>query len=266
MYRIAPIQGRPFTRAAEAPGSGQVVILSHGFWSTHLAAAPNVVGTTLVMSGVPYEIVGVLPANFQFPANAVRPIPLFVPMTLTDEDRLRGVVQSSGPGPTARLRDEVTRPQVEMAMAQMLTSADVDKKAFHKRYLRAEVIPLLENYVGAARSWMLMLLGAVGLVLLVACAKRRQPSARSQQHTRAGVDTAGGDWGEPLAHRPATDCGESPSFGPRCRGGRRRRVVGPWAVAGRDAVVDPSCVQHWSRSNGVGVHERIGNRDRGGVR
>jgi predicted permease len=52
----------------------------------------------------------------------------------------------------------------------MLAAADTHKKAFNKGYLRAEVIPLLEDYVGTARSWMLMLLGAVGLVLLIACA------------------------------------------------------------------------------------------------
>ncbi len=75
-----------------------------------------------------------------------------------------------GYGPIARLRDGVTVQHAEAALSQMLAASDPGKQAFNKGYLRAEAVPLLENYVGKARSSMLMLLGAVSLVLLIACA------------------------------------------------------------------------------------------------
>ena len=170
MLRIPPHLGRLFTREDEVPGREQIVILSHDFWKTRFAGAETVIGGTLHLNGKPYEIIGVLPERFIYPANSSRRTPLFLPFTFTDNDRQRDVIQSMGFGPTARLRDGVTVEQVEAATAQMLAAADVNKLAFNKGYLRAEVMPLLEDYVGAARSWMLTLLGAVGLVLLIACA------------------------------------------------------------------------------------------------
>lgn len=87
-------------------------------------------------------------------------------MAFADADRQRGVVQSMGYGPTARLRDGVTSEQAEAALALMLAASDADKKAFNKGWLRAEAIPLLEQYVGDARSWMLMLFGAAAGVIV----------------------------------------------------------------------------------------------------
>jgi len=170
VYRTPPLLGRLFTRDDERPGREQVAIVSHNFWMTRLAGSPMVIGTRLHLSGKPYEIVGVLPERFSYPASAARPRPLYLPLTITDNDRLRGVIQSMPNGPTARLRDGVTTEQAEAAISQMLAAGDVHKASFNKGYLRAEAIPLLEDYVGTARSWMLMLLGAVGLVLLIACA------------------------------------------------------------------------------------------------
>ena len=170
MYHTAPILGRPFTRDDERPGSAQVVILSNDFWTTRLGASGGVVGTILLLNGKALEVVGVLSASFRYPANASRSTPLFMPMTFSEQDRQRGVIQSMGYGPIARLRDGVTVQHAEAALSQMLDASDPGKKAFNRGYLRAEAVPLLENYVGKARSWMLMLLGAVSLVLLIACA------------------------------------------------------------------------------------------------
>ncbi len=82
MYHTAPILGRPFTRDDERPGSAQVVILSNDFWTTRLGASSGAVGTILLLNGKAFEVVGVLPASFRYPANASRSTPLFMPMTI----------------------------------------------------------------------------------------------------------------------------------------------------------------------------------------
>jgi hypothetical protein len=98
MLRTPPLLGRLFTRDDEAPGRDQVVILSHDFWTTRFGGSPTAVGSTLQLNGQPHEIVGVLPARFVYPATSARRTPLFLPMTFTDQDRQRGVIQSSGFG------------------------------------------------------------------------------------------------------------------------------------------------------------------------
>ena len=170
MMRVQPMFGRAFTRADEEPGRERVAILSHAFWKTRLGAAPDVIGRPLRLNGQPYEIVGVLPERFVYPAGARRPTPVFLPFTFTGEDRQRGVIQSMTFGPTLRLKDGKTREEVEAALSQLQAAADPRKLAFNKGYTRVELTPLIEEYVGTARSWMLMLLGAVALVLLIACA------------------------------------------------------------------------------------------------
>ena len=96
--------------------------------------------------------------------------PMFLPFAFTATDRQHGVVQSMGYGPQGRLRDGVTLAQAEAAMSQIQLAADANKKAFNKGYTKVLISPLLDDYIGTARPWMLMLLGAVGLVLLIACA------------------------------------------------------------------------------------------------
>ena len=75
-----------------------------------------------------------------------------------------------GSSPQGRLRDGVTLAQAGAAMSQIQMAADANKKAFNKGYTKVLISPLLDDYIGTARPWMLMLLGAVGLVLLIACA------------------------------------------------------------------------------------------------
>ena len=170
MLRTPPLLGRVFTRDDEAPDRGRIAILSYGFWTTRFGASPDIIGKHLRLDGRPYEIVGVLPEWFVYPAGARRPTPVFLPMTFTAEDRQYGVVQSMGFGPTLRLKDGKSLEEVEAALSQIQASADPRKQAFNKGYTRVELTPLIESYIGTARSWMLMLLGAVALVLLIACA------------------------------------------------------------------------------------------------
>ena len=170
MLRTPPLLGRVFTRADEDPEGGRIAILSHGFWTARFGASPDIIGKPLRLDGRAYEIVGVLPEWFVYPAGARRPTPVFLPLTFTAEDRQHGVVQSMGFGPMLRLKKGKSLEEVEAALSQIQASADPRKLGFNKGYTRVELTPLIESYVGTARSWMLMLLRAVALVLLIACA------------------------------------------------------------------------------------------------
>ena len=170
MLRTPPLLGRLFTRADEDPERARIAILSHGFWTVRFGASPDIIGKPLRLDGRAYEIVGVLPEWFVYPAGAPRPTPVFLPMTFTAEDRQHGGVQGIGGSPMLRLKDGKSREEAEAALSQLQASADSWKQGFNKGYTRVELTPLIESYVGTARSWMLMLLGAVALVLLIACA------------------------------------------------------------------------------------------------
>ena len=170
LFRVAPLHGRVFTREDEQPDRARTAILGHAFWKARYAGDPSVVGRALHLNGEPYDIVGILPEAFVYPAGARRGTPIFLPYTFTAKDRQYGVIQSMIGGPTVRLREGRSLEEVEAALSQMQSAADGRKMAFNKGYTRVEVTPLIESYVGGARSWMLLLLGAVALVLLIACA------------------------------------------------------------------------------------------------
>ena len=161
--------GRSFTDDDEQPGAA-VAIISHGFWQARFAGAADIIGKTLRLDDQRYDIVGVLPADFQHPAGAAGQTSVFLPMTFTEEDRRRGVLQSMATDPVGRLRDGVTIAQAQAAMSQLQATLDATHAAFNKGFTSVELNPLLDEYVGDVRSWMLTLLGAVALVLLIACA------------------------------------------------------------------------------------------------
>ena len=170
MLRATPALGRTFTEDDELPGRQMVTIISDEFWKTRFAGDPDIVGETLRLDDEPHEIVGVLPASFRYPAGSAQQTRIFLPFTFTAKDRQRGIVQSMGYNPTARLRDGLSVAEAESAMSGLQTSLDADHAAFNKGYTRVELTPLIETYVADARAWMLTLLGAVSLVLLIACA------------------------------------------------------------------------------------------------
>lgn len=162
-----PALGRIFHPDEDRPGRNRVVILSDGFWKRQFAGAPGVIGRTLRLDGTPFEIVGVMPPEFSIRAWAPTAGDLFVPVAYTDEQR--AVRENHNAQVIARLRKGVT---VEQARAELQRiSARLERE-----YPRdnagwgATAIPLHEVLVGDLRMSLLVLLAAVGLVLLIACA------------------------------------------------------------------------------------------------
>jgi putative ABC transport system permease protein len=161
---VDPQLGRVFLAEEDQPGSNRVVILSNRLWHRRFAADKLIVGKTLSLNGEPYTVVGVMPQRFEFPT---REDELWVPIAFDSEEAgRRGSHYLEVIGRT--------RPGVELEQAQAEMNSIGAR--LQQQYpntnsnIGVTVIPLHEDLVGDIKPALLMLLGAVGFVLLVACA------------------------------------------------------------------------------------------------
>lgn len=157
-----PILGRDLSHGDDVPDGPRVVVVGHGFWQDRLGADRDVVGRTLELDEEPYEIVGVMPPGFDYPDDAA----LWVPAGVSPEGCGRGchIFQV-----VARLAEgtALTRAQGEVdGLAASLARAHPGTNQFKGFQLE----PLREYVVGEVRTGLWLLLGAVGGVLLIACA------------------------------------------------------------------------------------------------
>lgn len=161
---VDPHIGRVFTAAEDQPGAQRVVLLSYALWQRRFGGDPNIVGQALTLNGESYVVVGVMPARFQFPTSDDQ---AWVPIAFTQQEagnRGRHYLQV-----VARLKPGVSLAQ---AQSEMSTIASRLQQQYPQQNaeLGATVQPLQEHLVGDIRPALLVLLGAVGLVLLIACA------------------------------------------------------------------------------------------------
>jgi putative ABC transport system permease protein len=155
---VRPAMGRAFSEQ-EAREGAKAVVVSHELWKGRYASDARLVGATIHLDDVPWTVVGVMPAGFQFPPQASRRVDLWLPLAPNDD---RG---ASFLRVVARLKADVTP-----AAAQARMSAVVARLPEGKRGQEIRLIPLHEDVVGAARQTLLLFSGAVALVLLIACA------------------------------------------------------------------------------------------------
>jgi putative ABC transport system permease protein len=171
VLRARPLLGEVFTSQHELAGSDRVVVVSHGFWRRHLDSDPAVVGRSLMLTDEAYTIVGVMPASFAYPPGSSQPVDVWLPSVMRLQDRARsGARQLGGVEVIARLRPGVSLDQARAQMSQVTASiaaASTPTGSGRRIGLRL----FRDHLVGSStRVWMLMLLAAVGLVLLIACA------------------------------------------------------------------------------------------------
>jgi putative ABC transport system permease protein len=169
---VRPTIGRVFTKDEELPGKSDVVLLSHGFWQRRFGGSTDVIGQTLEIDGARRTIVGVMPEQFRFPLPSMYPIltkvrtEYWIPHVIDPGDPNRG---GRFMGVIARLRDETSLAQARTALAA--TSRDLEMRfPSANRGWTSTAIPLAEHVAAPVRPALLILLGAVGLVLLIACA------------------------------------------------------------------------------------------------
>jgi putative ABC transport system permease protein len=171
VLRIRPALGRAFTAENEVEGRHRVAVLSDALWHRRFGGDPNIIGRAIPLEGGSFEVAGVLPPEVTYPVGAPRATDLWVPYVVPQTERIRNPKSFSIYLQTiARLKPGVS---LEQAQAQMDQIAAALEKAHPKwnKDSKVGVRPLRDHVVGArTKSWMLMLLGAVGIVLLIACA------------------------------------------------------------------------------------------------
>jgi putative ABC transport system permease protein len=171
VVRVAPILGRPFTSAEEIRGRHRVAILSYGFWQRRFDGDPAVVGRTVALNDEPWQVVGVMPAGFEYPVATARPPDIYVPPGFGEQDLVRGSARNFLWTVIGRLGRGVSLEQASNEVDRLSIALDAQYPKWQTGGgLRAHCVPLQQHVVGSAPSWLFMLLGAVALVLLIACA------------------------------------------------------------------------------------------------
>jgi putative ABC transport system permease protein len=159
-----PLMGRVFRAEEDQPGREQVVVLSYGLWRRRFASDPEIIGKTVRLDGKPYTVTGVMAEDYHFPLAAE----LWTPMAMGDQERaIRGTRYMDVVG---RLKRGVSERQ---AAAEMETIAKRLGQAYPEtnRGWHVRVMPIRDFLLGdLTRNYTWMLLGAVGFVLLIACA------------------------------------------------------------------------------------------------
>jgi putative ABC transport system permease protein len=167
VFRATPALGRLFRPDEDVPGRSRVVILSDRFWRTRLGGASDVIGRTLTLDGEPYTVVGVMPASFSIATRDVTGSAIWVPLAYTDAQR--AVRANHNAQAIGRLRPGV-EPREAVAELQAISARLARAYPQDNAGWGATLVPLHELMVGEVRPFLVMLLGAVGLVLLIACA------------------------------------------------------------------------------------------------
>jgi predicted permease len=160
---IAPALGRAFTPEEGQPGHDRVVILSYGLWQSRFGSDPSVLGQKVLINGEPSTIIGVMPSRFTMPRyNA----DLWTPLPIT-----RSKVWEGGRYLTvvARLKPGITLRQAQDDLHSVASQVARERPRFNQGW-SAEAVPMLEDATGNVRLPLLVLMAAVGLVLLIACA------------------------------------------------------------------------------------------------
>jgi putative ABC transport system permease protein len=167
VVRARPVLGRVFRREEDTPGGRHAVVLSERFWRTEFGGHPGVIGRTVQLNDEAYTIVGVMPATASVASWTGMASDVWIPLALTGEQRAdRGNHNRYG---VARLNRDVEPAQAQAEMDAISARLAREFPTSDDRW-GAVVIPMQEEIVGNSRTMLLMLLGAVGLVLLIACA------------------------------------------------------------------------------------------------
>jgi len=165
---VVPEIGRPLVAADNEPGRNQAVVISHGLWQRRFDGDPAIAGRVVTLDEQAFTVAGVMPASFRFPDAA---IDAWAPESLIEASAAPRVRGNRFQRVIARLGDGVTaeRAQVEMNVIAARLAREFPETNTGRD--RVTLLPLHESLVGARlRSAVLVLLAAVGLVLLIACA------------------------------------------------------------------------------------------------
>lgn len=164
MLGVQPLLGRMLLPEEQEAGKEHEVVLSYSLWQSHFAGNPEIIGRSVALSGETYSVVGVMPRDFKFAPFWATKAELWAPLALGSRltDRSGGSLRVF-----ARLKPGVN---LEQAQAEMGGITGRLEREFPGTNQDMQVLSLREKVVGNIRPALLVLLGAVGFVLLIACA------------------------------------------------------------------------------------------------
>jgi predicted permease len=168
---VDPLMGRTFQPDDDKADSPEVAVLSYGLWQRRFGGQQDIVGRQLTLNDEKFTVIGIMPPNFQFHiksrSGTGRPAELWsiLPMRIRPGANERGRFLSS----VGRLKDGVSAEQAAAELRTIEARLSDEAPQFNKNY-SAEVLPLREQFFGNVRRPLWLMLGAVGFVLLIACA------------------------------------------------------------------------------------------------
>ena len=164
LANVRPALGRLFAPGEDEPGREHEAVLSWGLWRNRYAGDRGILGRTIQIEGQPYTVVGVMPPHFDFPMFWAHDVQLWAPLALAARAAERS---TNSLRVLARLRPGVSLSQARDEIARIAGSLEREYPGTNRH---VTVTPLRDLVVGDVRAALFVLLGAVGFVLLLACA------------------------------------------------------------------------------------------------
>jgi putative ABC transport system permease protein len=202
MLGVQPQYGRNFLAEEAQPGRDHEVILSHAIWRRVFAANPNIVGTTIRIDGAPYSVVGIMPDGFAYPSEAE----IWGPLAFSPDDLSENSRGGHGLEVLGRIKPGLSLAQVQSDMDRVSRTMIEQHASYPYNKFNFGIIlhPLLEETVGDVKPSLMVLMAAVGLVLLIACANianlmlTRSTERQQEMETRLALGASGSRLGRQL--------------------------------------------------------------------
>jgi putative ABC transport system permease protein len=165
LLRTHPLIGRTFARGEDQEGAPRLAVLSENLWRAQFGADPKVLGRSIQLNGEAYTVVGVVAAESQYPLTAQ----VFTPLVFTAQDRSDGTRGARWLGMLARVKSGTSLAAATADMSRITTALNAQfPNVYNKR--TAVPVPIRDWIVGDIRKPLWVVMGAVMLVLLIACA------------------------------------------------------------------------------------------------